>query len=835
MSDNPLSSKVSIDTTNFKAGVTELNTKIRVIESGFKAAAAGIGDWDKSSDGLELRIKSLTGTIGLQQQKVDGLQKVYQEMASSGKASAKELDLLSITINKETERLNNMQGELKGSQTALDGMGQESKTAAGKVDDLGKKEETTSSSTDKLKNKSGGLGTALKTVGTMAVGLAVAVAAIGVGIGKMVLGTAKAADDLDELSQKTGISTDRLQELQFIAGQSGTDFETMTGSMARLVRSMSSASDQTGKASAALNNLKMGDKAESFYALGVAVTDSSGAFRDGNTVYKEMVKAISEIKNPVERDVAAMSIFGKAANQISLKDMPALVRSMDTAAGQFEDYNSKAADLQSTSAPVAEAFKKLGISVTDSGGKLRDSKVIWEEAIAALGKIPDETERDAVSMAIFGKSAQELNPLILAGKDGMADMAKQAHDLGAVMSKEDILNAAELNDQLDGLKKGLQGTVMQVSMAFLPAFSSIATVAGGYLKTFAGIVKGSDGDLKKMTTGTAGLVKTIITDIAGQAPKLLEGGLSIVQGIIQAVVQSLPVLLPAVITMLMTLVQFIVENIPMILEAGIQILLALITGITGALPQLIPAVVQIIPQIINTLIANLPLIIQASLQLIIALAQGLIAALPVLIPRIPEIIKAIFDAVIQALPMIAQAALELIKTLVMGLIDNLPMIGEAVGQIINTILTGIGALISSLWEAGKSIVEGIWQGIVGQAEYFRKQLEEFLGGIIDGVKNFLGIHSPSAVFAGIGQNMAKGLGAGFGDQFKQIERSISGAVRDMQIGDVNIGRMSNPGVSAAATSISSVYQITIQGAPEREIDMRKMARYVVEEIKKRQG
>ncbi len=65
MSDNPLSSKISLDTTDFKAAVAALNRDIRVIESGFRASAAALGDWSKSADGLQLRIKALTGQIDL--------------------------------------------------------------------------------------------------------------------------------------------------------------------------------------------------------------------------------------------------------------------------------------------------------------------------------------------------------------------------------------------------------------------------------------------------------------------------------------------------------------------------------------------------------------------------------------------------------------------------------------------------------------------------------------------------------------------------------------------------------------------------------------------------
>jgi TP901 family phage tail tape measure protein len=784
MSD--LSGKVGLDTTDFKTGIKEAERSLKVIESGFKASAAALGDWAKDATGLETRIDSLTKSIDLQEGMVKALREEHARMVAEEGAGSKSAQDMEIRLNKATEALNKNKTELKGASQALADLKAGADGAGSEVQDLGKKEDVTAASTDKLKEKSGGLGAALKAAGAAVAGLAVGVAAIGAGVGKMVLGTAEAADGLDEMSKKTGISTTKLQELNYAAGQVGIDASTVTGSMAKLTKSMSAAADETAKTGGALNDLKMGATGEAFYRMNIAVTDSTGGFRNAQAVYKDAVKALSEIKNPVDRDITSMAIFGTTFNQISLKTLPTLTKNMGTAATQLDDYSLKMSQLQDTAGPTAGAFKQLGVSITDASGNLRSRQDVFNEAITALGKISNETERDALAMTIFGKSAMELNPLISAGADEFARLSQEAHDMGAVLSEEDVEAAAGLADQLDGLKKSMQGTVMQISTAFLPAISAIATKVGGYMKTFAGIVKGSDGDLKKMTAGTAGLVKQITTDIAAQAPQLLQGGLSIVQGVAQAMVQSIPTLLPAIVTMLVTLVQFIIENIPMLIEAGVQILLALVNGLATALPQLIPVVVQIIPQIVTTLISNLPLIINAALQLIIALATGLIAALPVLIPRIPEIIKAMFDAIIQALPLIAQAALKLIETLAKGLIDNLPMIVESGVKLIGAIKQGIDGVMQGLWDAGVNIVKGIWNGINSQGEIFRQQVLSFFTGIVDGVKKFLGIASPSKVFAGIGLNMAAGLGVGFTNQFKQIERDISGAVGNMQVGGVNI-------------------------------------------------
>ena len=87
---------------------------------------------------------------------------------------------------------------------------------------------------------------------------------------------------------------------------------------------------------------------------------------------------------------------------------------------------------------VAEAYAALGVAVTDSEGNLRDSQEVYWELIDALGQVESDTERDALSMQIFGRSAQDLNSLIAVGSEGMAEYAAQAEDAGAILSGDTL-------------------------------------------------------------------------------------------------------------------------------------------------------------------------------------------------------------------------------------------------------------------------------------------------------------------------------------------------------------------------------------------------------------
>ena len=82
----------------------------------------------------------------------------------------------------------------------------------------------------------------------------------------------------------------------------------------------------------------------------------------------------------------------------------------------------------------------------------------------------------------------------------------------------------------------------------------------------------------------------------------------------------------------------------------------------------------------------------------------------------------------------------------------------------------------TLLDVGKNIVLDIWNGIKNSGTWLLEQIGGFFGGIIDGVKGFLGIKSPSKVFADIGKNMGLGIGTGFTDSMKSVERDMKNAI-----------------------------------------------------------
>lgn len=142
----------------------------------------------------------------------------------------------------------------------------------------------------------------------------------------------------------------------------------------------------------------------------------------------------------------------------------------------------------------------------------------------------------------------------------------------------------------------------------------------------------------------------------------------------------------------------------------------------------------------------------------------------------PAMIEKFVSYAIEKLPEVISLGLQMVVSLVKGIAQNIPQIVTSVLNMMATIVKTIWESLPDIIEVGKNIVRGLWEGIKAMASWIGDKVSGFVGGLVDGVKGVLGIHSPSRVFAGIGQNMALGLGQGFERQMQRVSSGIQDAI-----------------------------------------------------------
>ena len=198
-----------------------------------------------------------------------------------------------------------------------------------------------------------------------------------------------------------------------------------------------------------------------------------------------------------------------------------------------------------------------------------------------------------------------------------------------------------------------------------------------------------------------------------------------------------------------------------------------INTVIKGLTQLITQASQtIIPLAVETLLQNLPSIVAAGMDMVLAIVNGIIDNIDLLIDCVLELVDVVVDKLIENLPKLVEGGIRLIIALSVGLIKAIPQLVEKIPEIILALVEGFAAGASQILEVGKNIVRGIWDGIKAMASWIKDKVTGFFSGIVDSVKGFLGIHSPSRVFAGIGKFMAEGLGDGWDSQFSKVRSDI---------------------------------------------------------------
>lgn len=480
--------------------------------------------------------------------------------------------------------------------------------------------------------------------------------------------------------------------------------------------------------------------------------------------------------------------------------------SFETISGSLTKLTKNMGTAAAGNKTTAAAFEKLGVASTDANGNLRDSTQVYSEVIAALGQVSNPAERDVLAMQLLGKSATELNPLIDGSAGSLAELAQQARDAGAVLSGEQLTKLGSVDDALDRLSAGADAAKNALGLTLMPVLQELGDQGSGLLGTFTKAVLDADGDLSKAAPAIGAVFGNAAQFLIGILPKFLEVGTSVVSSIITGIAAQAPSLIESAVPILAAFVVTLLGQLPMLLDAGAKVLVALVNGVAKALPTLIPAAVSAIVGLAKALIANLPLILTAALQLVTGLATGIIQAIPFLIAALPQLILSLVNFFVSAIPQIIDTGVDLLLSLVtalpeiisgivaalpliissvvsatlsslpkiidagiklfLGLIGALPTIIQTLVKAIPQIITGlVGAFtnpttIAQLANVGVQLINGLWSGIKGTADWLWNQIKGFFSGILKNIKAFLGIKSPSKVFAGIGDYLIQGLEQG---------------------------------------------------------------------------
>ena len=656
---------ITIDIEGKTSGLTkslqEANSAISKTSSALKDVNKALELDPTNVELLAQKEALLTKQIEQTNDKLEIMQQVAtdaNEALARGDISQEQYASLTAEIAKTDAALAQLEEEASGSGDALDDAGEGAEGAAEGIDSIN---ESSGAAGVALKGLEG---VAIATGAAMAAAFSAAVTAakeVGEALVNCTMDAAAYSDELLTQSSVTGLSTEKLQELNYAAELVDTSVDTITGSMTKNLKAMDSAREGTGAA--------------------------------------------------------------------------------------------------------AEAYAKLGVSVTNADGSLRDQEEVYWEVIDALGNVSNETERDALAMDILGKSAKELNPLIEAGSDTMAALAEEAHETGYVMSDEMLGAFGEFDDQMQRLNNGTTAAKNALGMVLLPTLGDLAGDGTDLLNEFTNAVLDSEGDIDKLGDVIGDMIPKVMQMITKNLPKIIGLISKIVPQLVKALVDNLPQILDAAmqilevitstllapenlsqiisaaINIVMKIAEFIIQNLPLIINAAIKIIVALIQGITQAIPTLIPTIIEALITIVNTLIDNLPLLLEATMQLVLAVAMAILDNLPEIINALVEVIGAVVEFLLspEGLGLIVDTGYQLLVGLVTKLPEALTEILSGIGDIVDDILKafgfeeGLGKGLTEIWDGIWEMIKGVINTVIGGINGMISAVESAINFVIDAI------------------------------------------------------------------------------------------------------
>lgn len=516
-------------------------------------------------------------------------------------------------------------------------------------------------------------------------------------------------------------------------------------------------------------------------ALGIEAFDADGNLRPLNETFGDLNGALSTMTQE-EQTQALNEIF----NKVDLKSVNAM---LGTSAERFDELTDSILNSQDAAANMAETqLDNLAGDITLFKSALEGAQIV----------ISDELSPSLREFTQFGTEA--VTKLSDAFQEGGLTGAMGA--LGGILSDglgmiiEKLPMAIDAGMQLLGaLGQGLldnmpliiDAAIQIVTTLGKGILSSLPVLAGAAMQVVASLASGIAGMLPELIPSVVETVMLIASTLIENLPLIIDAGMQLISGLADGIIGAIPILIEQLPELINQILGFLTESLPVILEQGAAILTSIADGLIGAIPLLVDMLPEVISSIIGFVTENLPTILTQGVQILTTLATGIISALPELISQIPAIISGIVGTLSENFPSIVSTGVTLLLELGSGIISAIPELLAQLPAIGAAILGAFGEIPGMVIDVGKNIVEGLWGGISSMASWVADKVKSFAGGIVDGIKGFLGIHSPSTVFAEIGDNMALGLGGGFGEGMKGVTEDIKGAIpTDIDGPEINI-------------------------------------------------
>lgn len=461
----------------YRQALKNINSGMQALNSEMKLATARYADNEKSVEALAAKNDILERSIYSQEEKLKLMRDQLVKTADAYGESSEKTMKLQTAVNDAEAKLISMRTELQ------------------------KNEEASSANAKALDALNGDLGvldSELKTVDTQLAGNAKDTDALREKSEILTESIEKQQEKLGILQQQLeetaaayGEDAEQTKQMQQAVNQAESDLQKMKNSLDKNDQALKDVEKSSGSLGEKLTGLadKLGIKLPESAQKAI---DAFGGINAGTALaaggiallVDGLVKGTKALVDMTKEAAAGADelLTLSAQTNLSTEDLQKfqyaselLDVSMGTLEGSLTKITKSMADAQGGSEKAQNAFQELGVEITNEDGTLRKANDVFLDAVDALGKVENETQRDAMAMDIFGKSAKELNPLIKAGSQSLVELGNEAEASGYILDDLALNNLGSVDDALIRLDKTRETFTKNMSAQFAPYVTEAIT------------------------------------------------------------------------------------------------------------------------------------------------------------------------------------------------------------------------------------------------------------------------------------------------------------------------------------------------------------------------
>ena len=579
------------DTTKLGKALNDVNKEIRTTDSALREVDKALKLDPSNVELLAQKEQLLNKQIEQTREKLELQAQAAEEAAKAleeGTITQEEYAKLAAQVSTTASKLDELESSASGASGELQETGQAAEEAGDEAEDSGDKFEA--------------WGEVVKGAAEVAVaGIAAVTAAVvatATALSDATINTASLADEILTMSSVTGVSTDTIQAMNYASELLDVSTETMTGSMTRLIRTMSNA--QNGSESAI----------EAFDSIGVAITNADGSLRDSEDVFWDIIDSLGDMSNETERDAAAMELLGRGARELN----PLI----EAGSGAFEELRQEAEETgYIMSGDTLDAFGELD----DNMQRMRNGATAARNAIGGI-LLPVLTNLSSQGVSL-------LNDFTNAVLDTDGDLSQ----LGSVID-EMVPQVIELLNEYIPILIDIGGTIIgTLASALLDNMGLILSSAGQLILTIGQGIIDHLGDLAPII---ADLLVQTANFIVNNLNTVLLAAIQIVIAITEGIAQAAPELIPAIVDCVLLMCETLLgpECLPQLIVAAQDLLMGIVEGLIRATPDILASIPPLISAIIESFSQLGPALVDNAYDwgydMIVSLINGMEESLPAL-------------------------------------------------------------------------------------------------------------------------------------------------------------------------------------------------------------